>query len=167
MSESFQHEIPKARVNITLDLETGGARKKKELPLKLLAVGNYSQGKSTGPIEKRERININKNNFDSVLKDLSPELTLAVPSAIKKDGVELKVQLKFEATKDFHPEQVAMQIPELRNLVAMRNLLKDLKANIVDNATLRKELEGILKDRSQLQAFKKELEQCAPLKEDS
>ncbi|EKT64905.1 type VI secretion system contractile sheath small subunit, partial [Providencia alcalifaciens] len=39
MSDSFQNEVPKARVNIKLELHTGGAQKKMELPLKLLAVG--------------------------------------------------------------------------------------------------------------------------------
>ncbi len=30
MSDSFQNEVPKARVNIKLDLHTGGAQKKVE-----------------------------------------------------------------------------------------------------------------------------------------
>ncbi len=34
MSSSFQNEIPKARVNLKLDLHTGGEQKKVELPLK-------------------------------------------------------------------------------------------------------------------------------------
>ncbi|WP_224795598.1 type VI secretion system contractile sheath small subunit, partial [Pseudomonas fluorescens] len=34
MASSFQNEVPKARVNIKLDLHTGGAQKKIELPLK-------------------------------------------------------------------------------------------------------------------------------------
>lgn len=32
-SNSFQNEVPKARVNIKLDLHAGGAQKKIELPL--------------------------------------------------------------------------------------------------------------------------------------
>lgn len=47
--------------------------------------------------------------------------------------------------KDFEPEQVARQIPQLRALLAMRNLLRDLKSNLLDNATFRYELEQILK----------------------
>lgn len=46
MADSFQNEVPAARVNIKLDLHTGNAKKKVELPLKLLAVGDYSNGKS-------------------------------------------------------------------------------------------------------------------------
>ena len=45
MAESYQREIPKARVNISLDLHTGGAQKPVELPLKLLVMGDYSAGK--------------------------------------------------------------------------------------------------------------------------
>ncbi|EKT54762.1 type VI secretion protein [Providencia rettgeri Dmel1] len=32
MSDSFQNEVPKARVNIKLDLHTGGLRKKSSYP---------------------------------------------------------------------------------------------------------------------------------------
>ena len=48
-SSSFQNEIPKARINIKLDLHTGGAQKKVELPLKLLVMGDYSNGQEQRP----------------------------------------------------------------------------------------------------------------------
>ena len=69
MQDSFQNEIPKARVNITLDVETSEGRKKKELPLKLLVMGDFSNGQTQGPIGQRERIGISRNNFDQVLQD--------------------------------------------------------------------------------------------------
>jgi len=77
MADSFQAEIPKARVNIQLSLHTGGAQKKVELPLKLLTVGDFSNGKAEGPLSEREKINVNKNNFNSsslisIPKSVSP-----------------------------------------------------------------------------------------------
>jgi type VI secretion system protein ImpB len=48
--DSFQREIPKSRVSITLDLHTGGAQKKVELPLKLLVAGDFSAGKEQAPL---------------------------------------------------------------------------------------------------------------------
>ncbi len=78
-SSSFQNEIPKARINIKLDLHTGGAQKKMELPLKLLVMGDYSNGQEQRPLSEREKLNINKNNFNSVLAEFQPSLTLAVP----------------------------------------------------------------------------------------
>jgi type VI secretion system protein ImpB len=167
MADSFQNEIPKARVNITLDVETNEGRRKKELPLKLLVIGDFSNGKTEGPVPDRERISINKNNFDKVLKDLTPELSFTVPNQIKKDGSELHLQLKMEAMKDFHPEEIIKQIPELRNLLAMRNLLKDLKANVLDNSSFRSELEKIVKNEAELEQLRSQLNQLMPPKEES
>ncbi|NPJ15638.1 type VI secretion system contractile sheath small subunit, partial [Escherichia coli] len=53
MSSSFQNEIPKARVNLKLDLHTGGGQKKVELPLKLLVAGDFSNGQEERPLSER------------------------------------------------------------------------------------------------------------------
>jgi hypothetical protein len=97
MSNSYQSEIPKARVNIQLSLHTGGAQKKIELPLKLMVIGDYSNGAEQRPVAG--------------------------------DGSEESVSLSFSEMKDFEPEQIARQIPQLRAMLAMRNLLRDLKAS--------------------------------------
>lgn len=158
MADSFQKEIPKARINLSLDVETGGAKKKVELPLKLLVMGDFSSGKGSGRLAERERVSINKNNFEAVLKELAPEATMAVPNVIRNDGSEIGVRLRFDSMHSFHPEQVASQIPELHSLMAMRNLLKDLKSNLVDNTRFRKELEKIVKSQPELEGLRNELE---------
>ncbi|KPJ68045.1 MAG: type VI secretion protein [Coxiella sp. DG_40] len=163
MVDSFQKEIPKARVNITLDVETGGSVKKKELPLKLLVAGDFSNGKTKGPIAERERININKNNFNKIIAELAPELNFTVANRIKNDGTEMRVGLKIDSLKKLHPEAIVEQIPELQNLLAMRNLLKDLKANLLDNGAFRRRLEQIVKNKSQLKMLQDELHKQAPL----
>jgi type VI secretion system protein ImpB len=61
--------------------------------------------------------------------------------------------------KDFRPDHVAQQVPELHSLMAMRNLLKDLKSNLLDNAKFRKELEKIVSNQPELEGLKAELEQ--------
>jgi len=146
MAESFQNEVPKARVNIKLDLHTGGAQKKVELPLKLLVLGDYGNGRDIRPLAEREKVSINKNNFDAVLADFNPKARIAVENTLSDDGSELPVDLDFRSMDDFKPEAVASRVPELRALMAARNLLRDLKSNLLDNATFRRELEKILKD---------------------
>lgn len=146
MSNSFQNEIPKARINLRLDLHTGGAQKKTELPLKLLVTGDFSNGRETRLLSEREKVNVNKNNFDSVLAQFSPSVMLNVPDTLAGGANEQSVSLTFNSMRDFEPEQVARQIPQLNAMLAMRNLLRDLKSNLLDNATFRKELEIILKD---------------------
>ncbi|MBS6435060.1 MAG: type VI secretion system contractile sheath small subunit [Pantoea sp.] len=133
MADSFQSEVPKARINLKLDLHTGGATKKTELPLKLLVAGDFSHGQETAPLSERNKINVNKNNFNSVLSEYSPKVDLTIKNTLTNDGREENISLTFRDMKDFTPEQVARQIPQLKAMLAMRNLLRDLKANLLDN----------------------------------
>ena len=162
MSQSFQGEIPKARVNISLDLHTGGAQKKVELPLKLLTTADFSNGKATGTLAERSKINVNKNNFDSVLAELDPELNLTVKNTLSDDGSEENIRLRFQKMKDFEPESIARQVPQLKAMLAMRNLLRDLKSNLLDNTTFKKEFEKILKDPALSDELRNELNALSP-----
>jgi type VI secretion system protein ImpB len=162
MSDSFQKEVPKARINLKLDLHTGGASKKTELPLKLLVTGDFSNGRETAPLSEREKVNIDKNNFDSVLSEFSPSVNLTVENTLAGDGSEENINLTFRNMKDFTPEQVARQIPQLKAMLAMRNLLRDLKSNLLDNVTFRKELEKILRDPTLSDELRHELSALAP-----
>jgi len=164
MSNSYQSEIPKARVNIQLSLHTGGAQKKVELPLKLVLVGDYSNGAEQRSVSEREKVNVNKNNFDSVLAEFSPAIKLSVENTLVHDGSEEAINLTFRDMKDFTPEQVARQIPQLKAMLAMRNLLRDLKANLLDNQAFRKELEKILLEPQLSAELRNELSALAPKK---
>lgn len=159
---SYQEEIPKARINLKLALHTGGAQKKMELPLKLLTVGDFSNGRENRPLSERSKTDINKNNFDSVLAEFSPEVNLAVPNTLAGDGSEENVKLAFRNMKDFEPEQVARQIPQLKALLSMRSLLRDLKSNLLDNAAFRRELELILRDPALSSELRSEIAALAP-----
>jgi type VI secretion system protein ImpB len=122
-------------------------------------MGDFSNGQTKGKVADRERININKDNFESVMEDLKPTTRFEVPNLLAKDGSDISVTLSFESMKDFRPDHVAQQVPELHSLMAMRNLLKDLKSNLLDNAKFRKELEKIVSNQPELEGLKAELEQ--------
>lgn len=161
MADGYQKEIPKSRINITLDVEIGGAKKKKELPLKLLILGDFAHQRNAHPISQRDRLNINKNNFDQIMAELKPELHCIVPNMIKQNGSDLKVHLIFKQLSDFHPSQVVAQIPELNHLLAMRNLLKELKSNILDNVGFRQVLEKIVVDKRAMTNLRTELREIS------
>jgi type VI secretion protein, VC_A0107 family len=162
MGNSFQNEVPKSRVNLQLDLHTGGAGKKSELPLKLLAVGDFSNGKEQRSLSERNKININKNNFDSVMAELLPAVDLLVESTLSGEARVENIKLNFGSVKDFEPEQVARNIPSLRALISMRNLLRDLKSNLLDNVEFRRELEKLMKDPAMSSELRAELTALAP-----
>ncbi|QBG34914.1 type VI secretion system contractile sheath small subunit [Litorilituus sediminis] len=164
MSDTFQKEIPRARVNISLELETNGASNSKELPLKMLVMGDYSNGKNQEDLAERERVLINKNNLNQVLKSTAPQAKFLVDNKISGEG-SIGIDLTFDSFKSFDPEQVASQIPQLNNMMAMRNLLKDLKSNLLDNSSLRKELERVLQNKPELEELKAKLNDIAPILE--
>lgn len=76
---------------------------------------------------------------------------------------EMNINLNFKSMRDFHPEQIAQNVPELRALLAMRNLLRDLKSNLLDDSAFRRELETILRDENLSAELRDRLEKIAPV----
>jgi len=159
MANSYQNEIPPARINIQLSVDSGGAQKKMELPLKLLVLGDFKMDGDESRIIEREKININKDNFDGVMQSLNVELKSFVENRLKKDNSELPIELKFNSIKSFEPMEIVKQIPDLNRLMAVRNLIKDLGSNLLDNREFRKKMETILKDKNSTQLVLEELAQ--------
>ncbi|MWM31701.1 type VI secretion system contractile sheath small subunit, partial [Escherichia coli] len=124
--------------------------------------GDFSNGQDESPLSERTKTDINKNNFNAVLAEISPSVRLNVENTLAGDGTEESISLTFRNMNDFTPEQVARQIPRLKAMLAMRSLLRDLKANLLDNATFRKELEKILRDPELSQALRDELSALVP-----
>jgi type VI secretion system protein ImpB len=97
-----------------------------------------------------------------VLAKFSPVVNLSVKNTLAGDDRKDDINLTFKNIRDFEPEQVAKNIPQLRVLLAMRNLLRDLKSNLLDNAAFRRELEIILKDPDLSQELRDELATMMP-----
>jgi type VI secretion system protein ImpB len=165
MAGSFQNEIPPARVNIKLDIDKGGAQKKVELPFKMLVLGDFSQKGDSGRVVDKEKININKDNFNQVMESMDLGLNMSVENKINPGGGDLKVDLKFKNIKDFSPIEIVKQVPQLSKLLAARNLVKDLKSNLMDNKEFRKKLEGIMQDKTAMDSLVAELDKIVPMEE--
>lgn len=167
MAGSFQNEIPPARVNIKLDIDKGGAQKKVELPFKMLVLGDFSQkGDSTRLVDK-EKINVNKDNFNQVMESMDLGLNMSVENKINPGGGDMKVDLKFKNIKDFSPLEIVKQVPQLSKLLAARNLVKDLKSNLMDNKEFRKKLEAIMSDKTAMDSLVAELDKIVPMSDDA
>ncbi|MCL2100991.1 MAG: type VI secretion system contractile sheath small subunit [Fibromonadales bacterium] len=158
MANSYQNEIPPARINIQLSVDSGGAQKKMELPLKLLVLGDFKMDGDQSRIIEREKLNINKDNFDGIMQSLNVSLRTSVDNRLKKDNSNLPITLKFNGIKSFEPMEIVKQIPDLNRLMAVRNLIKDLGSNLLDNREFRKKMEAILKDKNATKQVLNELE---------
>lgn len=161
---SYQDEIPASRVNIKYVKYVGDATEEVELPLKLLLVGDYTMREDDTPVEDRKKINVNKNNFSSVMREQNLGLNFSVKNVLSgEEGDELPVDLKFESLDDFSPEAIASQVPDLQVLLEVRKLLMDLKGRVVNNTAFRRELSKIMEDPSKIDALREQLDQIAPL----
>lgn len=149
---------PKERVNIVYRPALGDAKEEVELPLRLLVMGDFTQSTDDRMLEDREPINIDKDNFNEVLKEQKINLNLAVPNKISGEpDDELSVQLNFESIKDFGPEAVAQKTPELKKLLELREALTALKGPLSNIPEFRKKVQELVKDEAAREQVLKEL----------
>jgi type VI secretion system protein ImpB len=150
---------PKERVNIRFKPATGNAKEEVELPLKLVMLGDYTGREDDRPIEQRELVTVNKDNFDEVMKSHELAVDLAVDNKIddSPDAGKLSMHLNFANLRGFEPEQIAHQVPELRKLIELREALVALKGPLGNVPSFRKAIQGVLDDEAARQKLLAEL----------
>jgi type VI secretion system protein ImpB len=149
---------PKERVNIVYRPATGDAKEEVELPLKLLIMGDFSGAPDDRPLEKREPINIDKDNFNAVLKAQNIRLNLTVSNKLSgKPDEEMGVKLQVDSIKDFEPESIVRQVPELNRLLELREALRSLKGPLSNVPEFRKKIQELVKDESARKQLLKEM----------
>ena len=132
-----------SRVNIAISERLRGGAEP-ELPFRVLVMGDYTLKDDKRAIYDRQPVDINKSNFDSVMQSFNLSVDLNVSDKISGSG-ELPVSLKFGTLKDFRPESVARQVPQLKSLLELREAMKALRPKMGDKAA-QKELLGAIKD---------------------
>jgi len=149
---------PQERVNITYKSATGDAKEEVELPLKILAMGDYTGRRDERPVEERKPINVDKDNFSQVLAEQNLGVTINVNDKLSTEGGgELSLKLNFKSLKDFEPEGIADQVPELRRLLELRSALTALKGPLGNIPSFRKKIQSILGDETARDRLMKEL----------
>ena len=151
--------VRKPRVHITYDVETEGAAETKELPFVVGVMGDFS-GDPSEPLKSmrdRKFIQIDRENFDQVMRRMSPGLKLRVANTLKDDGSEMPVELKFESMDDFEPARVVAQVEPQRKLMDPPNKVRDLMSKADSSEKVESLLETILQDESQLKGLGEQL----------
>ena len=143
MSDSTQKKISRIRpprVQITYDVEVGGAIEKKELPFVVGVMADLSgQRDPERPLPKvkeRRFVEIDRDNFNDVMAGIAPRLAYRVPNALQNDGTMLSVSLGFAEIDDFGPVQVLQQVSGLKELYQARKKLSDLLTKLDGNDEL-------------------------------
>ncbi|MCP4075377.1 MAG: type VI secretion system contractile sheath small subunit [Gammaproteobacteria bacterium] len=138
---------PKERVNIVYKSSTGDQTEDVELPLKLMMLGDYTGRESEVPVEDREPININKDNFNDVMSGMNLSMDLNIHDTLsEQDDDEMSVHLDIKSMNDLGPDSIARQVPELNDMLEMRKALLALKGPLGNVPAFRKTIQKILND---------------------
>lgn len=159
MALNSQHKrVSKNRVSITYDVETNGALETKELPFVVGVVGDFSADREdkADPAD-REFFQVDKDNFDTVMKRVGPELKLKVDNVLADDDSQIEANLSFESMKDFTPEAIVEKVDALKKLVDTRNQLKVLLSKADRSRDLEKLLKEVLADADTIKSLSEEL----------
>ena len=153
MAESIQQVLNRVRpprVQITYDVEIGGAIEKKELPFIVGIIADLAAQSEKHKTRLRERkfVDIDRDNFDCVMEALEPRLSFQVPNALEEEGSgKIGVELFFRQMEDFAPIWIVHQVPPLKALYDERVALKDLTSKLDGNDALDEQLCRILMDQ--------------------
>ena len=159
MPESTQHKLDRIRpprVQITYDVEIGGAIQKKELPLVMGILADLS-GKPEQALPKlkdRKFVEIDRDNFNDILKSIAPRITCQVDNKVAKEGGKTSVELRFHNMDDFSPLSVVKQVEAYRKLFDARQRLNDLLAKLDGNDTLDQMLQGVVGNDAEMKQLK-------------
>jgi type VI secretion system protein ImpB len=151
MAESQQKKLDRVRrprVQITYDVETGGALEKKELPFVVGVMADLS-GQPKTPLKQlkdRKLVSIDRDNFNDVLAGAAPRVAVKVQNKLTSEDTKLAVELNFKSIEDFEPAKVAEQVPALKELLEMRQRLTYLQSKMEGNDKVEELLADVLKN---------------------
>lgn len=149
---------PEERVNIVFKPATEGAQEEKELPLKMVFMGDFAMRPDDTPLEDRKKIRIDKNNFNDVMKSLNLELSMTVPNKLSgREGEDMPVTIRINGVKDFSPDSIVQQVPELNKLLELRAALQSLKGPLGNVPAFKKKIDNLLGDAATRQRLLQEL----------
>jgi type VI secretion system protein ImpB len=157
-SQNKLRQVRKPRVHITLDVEAEGSPNK-ELPFVIGVMGDFS-GDPRKPLPSftdRGFVTIDRDNFDKIMTQMNPGLTLRVDNKLSDDGSQMAVDLAFNSLDDFQPAKVAEQVPQLKALMETRAKLRDLMSKADRSETLENLLEQILQHGDDMKTVAQDL----------
>ena len=126
-SQKFIARNRAPRVQIEYDVEVYGAEKKVQVPFVMGVMSDLSGDSNAdlAPLDERDALEIDVDNFDDRLKAMSPSVKMTVPNQLTGEG-DIAVDITFESMDDFSPDAVARKVDSLNKLLQARTQLSNL-----------------------------------------
>jgi len=86
------------------------------------------------------------------------EMDVNVKNKLSDDpDAQIAAHLKFDSLKDFNPDSIVSQVPELKKLIEMRDALKALKGPLGNVPAFQKKLKELVTDEGTRERLLREL----------
>ncbi|MBU1583999.1 MAG: type VI secretion system contractile sheath small subunit, partial [Proteobacteria bacterium] len=158
---AIQDEIPKSRLTLRYKTEVNGQPEDLTLPMRFMVTGDFSQGSSKDrkvDLEERATRNMDGKNTDAIMKDMGITLNYAVSNKINPGQEEdLQVNIPFDSMKSFSPDQVAKNVPKIKGLLMLKELLQEVVSNVDNRKGYRKLLGELMSNEEALKKMMEEL----------
>lgn len=151
--------VRKPRVHITYDVETNGALQEKEIPFVMGIMGDYSgdNTETKKALKDRKFSQIDRDNFNEVMNNVAPKVSMKVENTLENDGSEMSVEMDFKSMDDFEPHKIVEKVEPLKKLMETRNKLRDLLTKADRSDELESLLEEVLSSTDALSKLQGEL----------
>jgi type VI secretion system protein ImpB len=151
---AIQDEIPKSRLTLRYKTEVSGQPEDLTLPLRMLVTGDFSLGSSKDrkvDLDERRLRNMDGKNTDAVMKDMGMSLKFAVPNKIDPEKEEdMNVEIPIDSMKAFLPDHIAQNVPKLKGILMLKQLLEEVMSNVDNRKEFRNLLGKLLSDQEAL-----------------
>lgn len=148
------------RVQIAYDVEHYGSPTTIELPFVMAVMADLA-GDSQTPeamksVQDRNFVETDAGRFGKFMEALGPRVkarvrnTLPQPEGAEKDE-ELAIDLTFNSISDFAPDKIAMQVPQLAEILRMRRQLEELLGFMDGRVDAEKRIAQLLNNEPLLQ----------------
>lgn len=158
---AIQDEVPKSRITLRYKTEINGQPEDVNLPMRLLVAGDLSGGSSKDrkvDLDERRLRNMDGKNTDAVIKDMGIKMNFAVSNKIDPDKEEdLQVEIPIQSMRSFQPDEVAKNVPKLKGLLMLKQLLEEVTSNVDNRKEFRKLLTDLMSDQEALGKMLEEL----------
>lgn len=148
---------PKERINIVYKSKLEG-QPEVELPFKMLVMQDLTGRPKEAPLGERQPVKIDRETFDAVMSSFDLGVDVRVKDRLSGiPGATIPMSLKFATLRDFTPDGIAQQVPELQKLLELRDALSSLKSPLGNKGNFRKRIQSILSDETSRKRMMSEL----------
>ncbi len=113
-----------------------------QVPLRMLVLSELApRDLQTGVSKVSDRFRIDKDNFKNVLSEICPKISIDIPNRLGNDPKEIIVDIPIRDINYFKPDLIAENVPALKELLDVRDLLISIKENRLSQEEVQSRLE--------------------------